>query len=76
MKQGKSVYMHTLDGEPAYFAYDEQVCYANTRTTVSQLFVDDLKTIRRQWALSEAWRKSANFTPCLHEHHYLRFKRG
>jgi hypothetical protein len=43
----KSVYFHTLDGQPAFFSTaDQAVCIGPT--TLAHFFVKDLKTIRRQ----------------------------
>lgn len=50
-------YMHTLNGKPAYYVKREQIVFAHNDVKLSELFVNDLRTIRRQQKASQQWRQ-------------------
>lgn len=71
MKQGKSVYMHTLDGKPAYYVPGDIVVYVGRRVSMAQLFQPDLRTIKRQWRDSENVRVAEGSWVSSSKHGYL-----
>ena len=68
-------YMHLLDGKPAYFD-GEQLVYASrfdSYMTAERLFVNDLRTIRRQQQQTMEYRSSLRWEPT-GMYDYLRIK--
>lgn len=58
----KSRYIHTIEGKPA--CYDgRQISFAGNGTKLSNLLVEDLKTIRLQQKLSAEGRQAQGFEP-------------
>jgi hypothetical protein len=74
---GKNLYMHLLDGKPAEYQPDGQICFVGRFNTLKfeDMFVDSLDKIKRQQRASEAWRKSRGFDDSFkHQHSYIRIK--
>lgn len=54
---GKSWYLHTIDGKPAYYSKDNgQLVVMMRRTQQRGVLVGSLREIRRQQNASRAWR--------------------
>lgn len=57
----KTMYMHTLDGSPARYEENEQVCFLNHRGKFIGKLVPSLKRIRYEHEKSQAWRVKQGF---------------
>ena len=59
----KSLYMHTINGRPAYYNDGEQIVYLLKyhRVKFEDMFVDSLAVIRRQQTLSNQWRAERGY---------------
>jgi hypothetical protein len=69
----KTMYMHTLRGEPGHFVQG-QICYAKNGTALSELLVGSLREIRRQQQDSIRFRRLRGFDSDVNEYSYLRVK--
>lgn len=71
----KTVYMHTLDGLPAFYEPNKQVCYLGRGNGRAIEFPSSLKELREEWRKSEQWRVKKGFGPStVRSHSYARFR--
>lgn len=72
----KSLYMHTIAGNPAIYEPGEQIVHVSTyhHITFEQMFVGSLQTIRRQQRKSREWREQQGFDK-MHDYGYIRVRK-
>ncbi len=70
--KGKLMYMHTLNGKPAYYTEGEQVSYAGKEILIPQMLVPSLKELRKQQKRSIEWRKAQGWSETPSEYGYVR----
>jgi hypothetical protein len=71
-KVSKRMYMHTLDGKPAFYIQGGQVCYANQGRSGHhrQLLVQSLAQLKAEQKASRAWRQSIGMADMASEYGY------
>lgn len=70
--KSKSVYMHTIMREPAFFDGD-QICYLRSGCKVSEVFANSLKQIRKEQLFTKNYREKENFDHNPYEYSHMRF---
>lgn len=71
MKKAKTMYMHTLDGAPAYYVLGRQIVYAGWEV---RKLASSLRQIRSERKLSEEWRVKSDFLPGAARYGYVRVR--
>lgn len=72
-----NIYMHTIDGHPAMYVPGEQIVFFSkySRPSFQEVFVNSLRTIRRQQKASAEWRAEQGYQADLHSKYgYVRIK--
>lgn len=64
-------YMHTIEGRPAIYEPNEQICFMCHGTNL--ILCDSLRQIRREQELSSKWRMAKGFD-LMDDYGYLRVK--
>lgn len=54
-------FMHTIDGRPAFYDHEEQICFAVRRRAIP--LAKDLNQIKREQRASRRWRIKNGFFP-------------
>jgi len=68
-------YMHTLNGHPATYHGEEQVCYGGGRGKYQLIHLaDSLAQIKIEQKMSMAWRKKMKFVDCKVNYSYVRLE--
>ena len=71
----KTMYMHTLNGKPAFYCEDQQICYAcHGQLKFPDGLADSLKQIRKEHKSSQMWRRAQGFSESSSVYGYLRVK--
>jgi len=69
----KKVYMHTIDGYPAYYAKrNGQICFLRASRT-RRVLVHSLEQIRREQKITETNRAKWGFKPDSSRYGYIQF---
>lgn len=69
----RTIYMHTLGGQAAFYEKNRQVCYISGNGRVIH-FPQTLKALRAEWKASEKWRSSQGYGESRVKHGYLRIR--
>lgn len=60
-KRRRTLYMHTIDGRPAFYVPGEQICFCGDAGSVRSPLATSLAQIRREQVASDEWRNKRGF---------------